>query len=584
MGNSASHHWPLPVELIAEIFNFSCEDYRRHVRNAMDEIPPKNVTHSEIIVIRHEKQEYSVSPVVTISQVCRAWKEIAYHTPVLWDTLFVDKRGCLSIKLKEWLDRSVNCPLTVKINLTSDLVYEPLLDCSSRWKRIDICCLGSHRKLYSEMENIMRQSPPLLESFICRPSFHCFGLEIDNIDHSILSVESVRNLTQLAMFKRPPLSFFPSRIKVCRWDGNDATIVINQLKDMSKSIRDCSIYDPWIMRMMPPLSTPLRLSLLENFSVRLWTVAYNYILPSLELPVLRRNARVLTRTATVDVLGNIYAFLLRSNSPHVQVLDLDISAAYFNGETLLNILRIVPTLECFRLVLQRFGRFSRKPFIEKRQQVPVILNSLTSYYIDMSHLDCDSDRNATMLKYLTLPASPTVSKFAYLAALNLVHRSNCPLKILKINTENNISSTGLLDLLKVVPSLECLHLVGQNYNRNSQVEIVEFQVTSSLFELLLPQPQTSPGMIYLPKLSELSCEGALCADWNEILSALEYRWKGDVDCGVQRLARVRVYAANSIPLMDEMSHQRLHNLQLQGMDVKFRESFHIMEGMVPVRY
>ncbi|KAF8991754.1 hypothetical protein BDQ17DRAFT_1432875 [Cyathus striatus] len=616
--NTVGHQWPpnLPPELMADIFDLACDDYRKHVRNAIDELlheadkPP-----SELIIIRHEKEEHTVTP-VTISQVCCVWKDIVYHTPFLWDTVFVDMKyprntgthenlivSDAMLKLKRWLDRAGNYSLAVKIK-GPDLVHEPLLSLPDRWKWIDIHCLGSHPELYSEMERVIKEPLPLLESFVCRPSLHCSGLDSSD-KHPRFSIKAVQNITQVTIFASSPLEFLPSPIKVCRWNRSKSSSILNQLKDM-ESIRDCSMYRPWAHQLEPRQShsrNVLQLPLLENLTLHsLSRPAYKSILPSMSLPSLRSftfsngiRERGQTRQATVFVIQFVYDLILRSNSPHLQALDLSLSAIFVYAEILLNILRISPTLEHFKLTLQGFNDsasfidMSKLPSLKVHG--PIILKNLTSLHVDMSHMDQDSDCNATLLKYLTLPvhvneqtkANNHVSEYVFPAALDLVKRSKCLLTTLKINTEINISETGLLDFLKLITTLECLHLVGQNYSRKNKVK-VKLQIMSSLFKLLLPQSQTSAGMIYLPRLSELSCEGMLLAKLDDVLNALEYRWKGDKGRGIQRLLRARLYTANLIKLMDDTSLWHLEDLQLQGMDIKFGEPFQIEEDMAPIRY
>ncbi|KAF8989946.1 hypothetical protein BDQ17DRAFT_414730 [Cyathus striatus] len=256
----------------------------------------------DLLVIQHERQEHIVTP-GTISQVCRTWKDIAYHTPMLWDTVFVDMKPSTrntiqddivkvseaSIKLKQWLDRAGRYPLTVKIE-GAELVQKQLLEYSNQWKCIDIYCLGNHPELHLELERIMKQPPALLESFICRPSSHCsvFGQMTDIGQHPLFSIEATPNLTQITKSRRFPLSISMSHIELCRWDGIADLNIINNLKQM-ESVRDCYMYNPWPFHRLRSPSPPLiRLSFLENLTIHsLRAHAHDYILPSLELPMLR---------------------------------------------------------------------------------------------------------------------------------------------------------------------------------------------------------------------------------------------------------------------------------------------------------
>ncbi|KAF8991753.1 hypothetical protein BDQ17DRAFT_1332702 [Cyathus striatus] len=459
MGNAGSRQQlpDFPPELLAEIFNFACDDYKQHVHNVMNDIHP--------FWFNIERKEYIVTP-GTLSRVCRAWKDFAYRTPVLWDTVFVDMDSDpryatykdldssiseAAMKLKKWLDRAGNFPLTVKID-GPDLV-----------------------KSKSNFE-----SPVVAES---SPAF---------------------------TFGEPHSPVFKG--------------------------------------------TQLSLSL---------------------------------------AISGIAVTSTRSNSPNIQSLDLYILVGQIPADMLLDILRIAPNLKHFKI---GFGGYyiGTRPNISMSQSstVPglVVLDSLISYHIDMSDLSQDSDINAAFLKYLSLPALNDFqvlfppqqttkinrkSQVTYLAALDLVKRSSCPLRSLKIDTEANIPETALFNLLSILPSLEYLCLVGQNYNvgrllNKKSTADVKFHIASSFFKLLIPRPRSSASTIYLPKLRDLSLEGILTANGDEVLSALEYRWKGDEDLGIQKLSRVRLYSPDFIGKpTDKRFRRRYEDLQLQGMDVEF---------------
>ncbi|KAF8991756.1 hypothetical protein BDQ17DRAFT_1432877 [Cyathus striatus] len=578
---------------------------------------------NSIVVIRHERREHIATP-VTLSQVCRAWKDFTYHTPFLWDTVFVDMNDPhvttyedLAIskaakKLKKWLDRAGNYPVTVKIKGPT-LVHKPLLACFDRWKSIDVYCLGSHPELYAEIERIMKKPLPLLELFICRPSRHCNTLQNN---HPRLSTMQSGKLSQvLTVFQLSLLSILPSRIKVSRWEWSVASDIMHQLKDM-EGITDCFIYRPNMLFGVQnhPLSPPLQLSVLENLNLdSLRHCAYSYILKSLKLPKLQRftfSNLSYARTPLfsvhahldLDILPLLLAFLRRSNSSNIQCLHFTISAKIIYADILLDILRTTsPTLKHFKLVLRGHYIGSQTSICMKQpSKVPdhITLSSLSSYHLDMGQLDHDSADNTALFKYLTLPNLQDfqvifppwktrkinyISQVSYSAALGLVRRSKCPLKTLIINTEANIPKIALVHLLKAVPTLECLQLVGHNYNRTSKAK-VKLRISSSLFDLLLPRSQSSESAIYLPRLRELSLEGTLTADWDGVLEALEYRWKGDEDCGIKSLSRVRLYTSNFFKSTSRKLRRRYEELQLQGMDVNFQKPFVIGENMAPVRY
>ncbi|KAF8987278.1 hypothetical protein BDQ17DRAFT_1486462 [Cyathus striatus] len=362
----------VPTELVAEIFNLACEDYKIHVRNAIDEI--ELVTKpTDAVVIYHGRREYIVNP-GTISQVCRSWKDIAYNTPMLWDTVFVDMGHIgimhphvmaeVSTKLKMWLDRASKSPLTVKIE-GADVVAKQLFEYADQWKRIDLYCLGNHPELLS---------------------------------------------IALFMFRSFPVSISHSGINVCKWDRVGAFNIISNLQEM-ESIKDCSIYSPGMRIIQPPLSPAIRLSLLENLALHsLLVSAYEYILPSLELPALRRftfsnfKEKRLPSTGTMNPIKPLFLMLQRSGFPNIQYLDLNISAPFIDAKELLDILRAVPALEHFKFASKPFAGITSSSVRMTKGAEPVVLNSLTSCHIDLSSLGDDRDGNSALFKYITLPA------------------------------------------------------------------------------------------------------------------------------------------------------------------------------------
>ncbi|KAF8990333.1 hypothetical protein BDQ17DRAFT_1414085 [Cyathus striatus] len=111
----------LPIEIVIDIFDEACQNYRDAVLASVE---------SELEVpCPYEKRHCRKKPLVTpvsLSQVCRIWKEVVFSTPKLWDTihLVVDTRKYgddkemymkCSMLLKKWLQRTGAVPLTMII-------------------------------------------------------------------------------------------------------------------------------------------------------------------------------------------------------------------------------------------------------------------------------------------------------------------------------------------------------------------------------------------------------------------------------------------------------------------------------------
>ncbi|KAF8992046.1 hypothetical protein BDQ17DRAFT_1370023 [Cyathus striatus] len=565
MGNATSHqhlHYhiqKLPLELIEQILSEACEDYRISVRGTMHE---ENISRwdSRSIPITHERSQTSLVTPGTLSRVCRTWKDIVYHTPMLWDTVQVS----VTSKMKRWLSRAGIRPLTVKIEEhyqcsghAEDLLIKELLAYSNRWENVDIFCPGRTAEVFSELQSIMAHNLPLLKSFTCRPSYHCRRASAHDSQHLPLRILAAPHLMQVSKYDRFPLVVSGSVIKTCTWNVMAVIPFINDLEHM-ENIKNCSINSPAPLRMMlqqseetPPL---LQLNYLTNLSLHnLDTSAIQYILPALELPALRR-AQAQLRDAS-SIIWYILSLLQRSNSPDVEYLDLDISMQAFNEDELLDIFRIIPNLKHFKFKLKLWPE-SPEPYVDRPESIDFIyLRCLTTFYIDLDSLRFAGD--IALLHYLTLPAleefqvilpKSRSSRHLLTDLEDLVERSDCSLKTLKINTSVNISKTSLVNLLQALPTLECLHIIGEiNYGG--------YKLTDTIFELLLPECHE----VYLPNLSELSLEGILAPKikWDDIIDAFEYRWEGDEDNGVKKLSRMDVKLEDPIRTTGDWYQRRI---------------------------
>ncbi|KAF8893720.1 hypothetical protein CPB84DRAFT_1848618 [Gymnopilus junonius] len=120
-----------PVEIVSHIFNLCLEP-----PEACDDWTPAD----------------KVAPFV-LSSVCRSWRSVTQNTPQLWNTIFISFNSPEKVALhaqltREWLARSKQVPLSVIVELDTDLFYLknnifiPLLDVvaqsAARWVSLDI--------------------------------------------------------------------------------------------------------------------------------------------------------------------------------------------------------------------------------------------------------------------------------------------------------------------------------------------------------------------------------------------------------------------------------------------------------------
>ncbi|KAF8992053.1 hypothetical protein BDQ17DRAFT_1460380 [Cyathus striatus] len=597
---------PFPIrqlspEIIGEIFYIACEDYRAYVYKSMDRVRPEWPLYNH-----HERRRYTVTPGV-LSQVCRTWKDIAYHTPMLWDTVRVDNhmphyrnqwRSAsfeASMKLKKWLQRAGSVPLTIKVEEIADgpgsIITELLLH-SNQWKDIDIYCPAEDSEAYSKLQAVMRQPLPLLTAFTCRPSPH-WTLRSSRRQPPF-SIRTIPNLTNITIFRDFPISVSQCGITTCKWVDMDCFVVRENLREMG-NLKSCSIYSSTCTKTQDPnfhsVPPPLLLSFVDNFALSaLQPNAFHYIMQSLSLPALRRayfSGYEDDALLSKSIIAHIISLLQRSNYPALQALDLDLSVPQFDVGLLLDLLHMVPILESFKHSLGVYGveRDDEQPsFLRNISQSSVTLGRLTTCSLDMSALN-DEDQ-LPLLKYLILPAlqefevffpSKSSSQKLLSDLRDLVLRSNPALRSLKLVAKIDISEQALLELLKVLPNLENLQILASRV-RNSQIYFGVYDDTGeklttreSWFELLLPRSRGD--RIYLPRLRELSCEGTLLVSSNIVFDALEYRWRGDKAVGIRRLQSARIFANGCGGELTNCpaAKKRLAVLSSQGMDIIFTD-------------
>lgn len=108
----ASPVWLLPDELLVEIFTHYCNLWRR------SRTPD---------TIRHKVPHYGW---IKITHVCRRWREVATHAPLLWEYVLVTSAECV----ESMITRTASVPLRVQGSLScSDRGHFPL-ECPASWK------------------------------------------------------------------------------------------------------------------------------------------------------------------------------------------------------------------------------------------------------------------------------------------------------------------------------------------------------------------------------------------------------------------------------------------------------------------
>ncbi|KAF9262391.1 hypothetical protein L218DRAFT_988245 [Marasmius fiardii PR-910] len=92
----------LPVELLTEIFAY--------FQYSNEESPDTTI----------------LPPAVNFIRVCKHWQMVAVNTPTLWSTIALSNPMRPHVRMvRQWLERSKNCPLTLSLELYEDLDSEP---------------------------------------------------------------------------------------------------------------------------------------------------------------------------------------------------------------------------------------------------------------------------------------------------------------------------------------------------------------------------------------------------------------------------------------------------------------------------
>ncbi|KAJ7074805.1 hypothetical protein C8F01DRAFT_1243013 [Mycena amicta] len=153
---NAAYIHRLPPELLGMIFVEYCCDYsqkaciKRNYPQTLEEIPP---------LAREEVARLSQEHLGILSLVCRLWGRIVFAMPMLWKTVTLDtgfwvhtnRRATTLLSLiSASLERSGQCPLTLRIHAHADLVdggettdaaLRLLIAHANRWQDVtlDVC-------------------------------------------------------------------------------------------------------------------------------------------------------------------------------------------------------------------------------------------------------------------------------------------------------------------------------------------------------------------------------------------------------------------------------------------------------------
>ncbi|KAF8991951.1 hypothetical protein BDQ17DRAFT_1546683 [Cyathus striatus] len=572
----------LAPEIISIIFDEACEDYRNSIRESMkyhDECKP-----------RYDKRHLKIKPLVspiTLRKVCRRWKAIADSTQILWDTIQLEPNWSsmaahtlskedrlqayldASKPLEKWLHRAGIVPLTIQISAMEEArhvlprrgfygVYEATGSFKPASSSIgNICPSPAFCDIaipYDQSLFSAYWKPYYIEYLITRLDdiMDYFFIE-EKLETCTIYLETKKNLPNPLFIPHPPIELL--------------------------SLREFDFYS---CPDDPGLDVTILPDILESLSA-----------PSLQKLTLSGSNN---DTTTGSLLKDTIAFLKRSSFP--SLCSLTISVDEVAEDELLDLLRIIPALTHLELnsscgfvpserahhdrfikhdcltylkITHRDDRFTRDRVeslslyimtclsLPKLQELDVSLQDLSSYPTDF--LELLHDFRPTLLTSLSYSG----------------------LRVLTIRISNATLTESFLAFLKSLPDLECLHvMIDSHYvpfdaNEREKEYARQSTLGISFMTMLLP-PFSDPNsvnrsgeeqVVHLPKLTELTYEGAFStAGAKEVLiDALEYRWKGDRQCNIERLMSAHIFGHGCGKLEESDISRRIKALMSQGMDL-----------------
>lgn len=394
--NSLSPTSLLPAEILTEIFRLTCQS---------------------------EDGGLPITPLF-FGGICKVWREIAWTTPLLWNTisLHVSRKahGSQVQLLRNWLLRASSSPLFIK--LTSDDEHESIF-CSLR-AIMDV--LVTRSTYWNSLDCLL---PP-----------QCHDILKNNHFPMLTSVSIRPPKGTISTFSEPPNMFLsaPKLLDVDLSGYNFSAMMLpwEQLRRFkaqlltvaeclkvlkrSPSLKEChleSVYSPEIFPL--PVSLDTFYSELEHLDITLIRGAAISLLDSITLPFLT-HLRVHYSGIAGFTVSAIHSLVLRSSC---NLQRLYIEKQRLDDQDLLPCLESVPSLSHLRLVVVGDSGGLSKRFVSmlhpSRDSGPPLLPKLTWFHYE-GPVECESHSLVDMLSERWCPQPAKNSNAISTASLNTV--------------------------------------------------------------------------------------------------------------------------------------------------------------------
>ncbi|KIM44059.1 hypothetical protein M413DRAFT_443120 [Hebeloma cylindrosporum] len=400
---------------------------RTHLRRKINSLSPTALLPPEILteIFRLACQLEDGGPPLTplfFGGICKEWREIAWATPLLWNTLSLHvsrkAHGSQVQLLRDWLMRANASPLFIK--LTSDDEHESIF-CSLRaimdvlvtrsiyWNSLD--CL-----LPPQCHDILKNNHfPMLTSVSVRPPKGTIST-FSEPPNMFLSAPKLLDVD---------LSGYNFSAMMLPWEQlrrfkTQFLTVAECLKVLKRSpnLKEChleSVYSPEIFP--SPVSLDTFYSELEHLDITLIKGAAVSLLDSITLPSLNQ-LRVHYTGAAGFTLSSIHSLVLRSSC---NLQRLCIEKQHLRDEDLIPCLESVPSLCYLRLIVVGESAGLSKNFVSvmhpSRDPGPPLLPKLTWFHYEGS-VECDSHSLVDMLSERWRPQQAKNDNAVPIAILN----------------------------------------------------------------------------------------------------------------------------------------------------------------------
>ncbi|KAF9001504.1 hypothetical protein BDQ17DRAFT_1542751 [Cyathus striatus] len=596
--NAAFPIQKLPVDVMAEIFNIVCEDYRETVRAATKIVVQREPVQPIISPYRkrHLRQD-RVSPTpVILSQVCRYWKEVAYSWPRLWDTVWV-KLECNIVEeehlqvqldgLNKWLTRSGSVPLIIKVgpdgrdSWSKGMIWYHLAQHIQKCKIFDVYLPDTKTYRFMELWKSLMLPLPHMEVLVLRP-YNLYQSQ----EYSTTTLKA-GNLTSVTLNASIPVDFRLSRITEFRCWHLDCEIILKCLRNMDR-LETCFIAKPRTnSNPNPPLmiTTPTPLACVQEFvlfasdfgSFGSLSEGTRYIMQSISLPAVRK----LSLSSIGSVIRYITASVHYSELPS-PLESLIISVQGSNRiHHLLDLLSVLPAL--VHLEINDNASYISPTYTTSMPKLECLTSLSITSAAAKGVIQLFKDISMPLLKELEVSTirvcnSDSRQGDQFISAIQCY---SSDLRVLKLTAyDGGYSEANFLNLLGSLNQLECLHILSGPPLHDEMLGMItgeypKWIISSGLFEALGPPRSSSKSLvldgediIFLPRLAEFSLDGIWDANAEIFIDALEYRWKGDMARGIQKLKSVRIFAYDCNKLLEEhdIMSRKIESLVSQGMD------------------